>query len=180
MVLGSMDSGARGNSSSSASNLSALAPPFTVHRSNPKHNSSTFLHYTEPPYAAELVSQSWQSPHPSPPRPELNIDSTLTTSTRPVKDYQFLASTAISPPGARWSVLSPGAGNSKDAFSFAGEFKPYYTPYLSTVVGEELPLVVDNGPSYDMMPANGLGVSSLVDDTQSLSSFEYTQLWDDG
>ncbi|KAL0299765.1 UNVERIFIED_CONTAM: hypothetical protein Sradi_6636300 [Sesamum radiatum] len=90
--LGSIGSGAGGNSSASSSNLSALAPPFTVDRLNTQPNSNPLLHYPDPPYSVEPFSHAWQYARPSAPGPELVMDSTGIASMPLSDEYRFSAS----------------------------------------------------------------------------------------
>ncbi|XP_022890425.1 uncharacterized protein LOC111405663 [Olea europaea var. sylvestris] len=186
MGLGSLGSGVGGNSSSSTSNLSALAPPFTVERSNPKLNSIPTLHFSDSSYATAPDGQTWQYPLPSAPGPELNIDSTIVTSfpftyssRGPISPPSTDWSVPVSPPGSHWSALSTNAKTSPDAFSYAGEVKPYYSSYVSPIVGKASPSFVDYGPFYDLRPTAGPDLSPQVDYTQTLSGLEYTPQWDD-
>ncbi|KAL2556313.1 uncharacterized protein Fot_01052 [Forsythia ovata] len=172
MGLGSMGSGVGGNSSSSTSNLSALAPPFTVERSNPKLNSNQILHFTDSSYAAAPDGQTWKYPHPSPPRPE---DSTRIDSL----PFAYSNPTPITLPSTDWSALSPNAKTSAGVFSYAGEVKSYCPSYVSPMVGKDSPAVFDYGPFYDLKPGSGPDISSQIDYTQSLSGLEYAQRGDD-
>ncbi|KAL2540316.1 Uncharacterized protein Adt_01294 [Abeliophyllum distichum] len=175
MGLGSMGSGVGGNSSSSTSNLSALAPPFTVERSNPKLNSNPIVHFSDSSYATAPDGQTWKYPHPSAPRPEVNIDSTRIDSL----PFTYSNLTPITLPSTDWSALSPNAKTSAGAFSYAGEVKPYRSPYVSPMVGKDSPAVFDYGPIYDLKPGSGPDISSQIDYTQSLSGLEYAQRGDD-
>ncbi|KAI3457925.1 hypothetical protein Pfo_014588 [Paulownia fortunei] len=180
MGLGPMGSGAGGaNSSSSTSNLSALAPPFTVDRLNPKPNSNPLVNYSDSPYAVEPFSHAWQYARPSAPRPELVIDSTGITSVPLSDDYRFSASASISPSSTHWSVLSPVTKPSVSAFAYGGEVKPYYSPYVPPLVGDDSLFVEDGGPRYNVVPTSGLSVTSQIDYTQSLFDLEYGPRWVD-
>ncbi|CAI9767760.1 unnamed protein product [Fraxinus pennsylvanica] len=181
-----MGSGVGGNSSSSTSNLSALAPPFTVERSNPKFSSIPILCFSDSSYATAPNSQTWQYPHPSAPGPELNIDSKIMdhfpfahSSPTPISPPSIDWSVPISPPSTNWSALSSNAKTSTDVFSYAGEVKPYYSPYVSTMVGKDNPSVVEYEPFYDPRPTSGPDLSSQVDYVQSLSGLEYAPQWHD-
>ncbi|CAA2968195.1 Hypothetical predicted protein [Olea europaea subsp. europaea] len=184
--LGSMGSGVGGNSSSSTSNLSALAPPFTVERSNPKLSSIPILHFSDSSYTTAPDSQTWQYPHPPAPGPELNIDSTIMenfplvySSPGPICPPSIDWSVPISPPSTSWSALSTNAKTSTDVFSYAGEVKPYHSPYVSNMVGKDSPSVVEYGPFYDPRLTSAPDFSPQVDYVQSLSGLEYTPQWDD-
>ncbi|KAK6155458.1 hypothetical protein DH2020_009706 [Rehmannia glutinosa] len=177
MGFGPMGSGAGGNSSSSTSNLSALAPPFTVDRLNPKPNSSPSLHYSDPPYTAEPFSHGWQFTSPSAPIPESVFESTGITSVPLSDDYQYSASAAISPTSAHWSALSSVTKASASAFAYGGEVKPYYSPYVPPLVGEDSLLVGDEGSRYNVGPTSGPSVKSQTDYAPDLFDVDYENRW---
>ncbi|XP_011075880.1 uncharacterized protein LOC105160266 isoform X2 [Sesamum indicum] len=175
--LGSIGCGAGGNSSSSSSNLSALAPPFTVDRLNTQPNSNPLLHYPDPPYSVESFSHAWQYARPSAPGPELVVDSTGIASVPLSDEYRFSAS----PTSTHWSAISPGTRTPVSAFAYGGEVKPYYSsPYAPSLVGEDSLLVKDEGSHYNAVPTSGLSVTSQFDYTQSLFDLEYGHQWVDG
>ncbi|KAL9163001.1 hypothetical protein ABFS82_06G014100 [Erythranthe guttata] len=179
MGLGPMGSGAGGYSSSSTSNLSALAPPFTVDRFNPKPNSNPMLHYSDP-YAVDSFSHEWQYPIPSAPTPELAIDSTGLRSPPFCDDYQFSASATISPSTTpHWLTFAPNTEASNSAFAYGGDVKPYYSPYAPPLVGEDSLLVKDERAHYNVVPTSGLNVTSPIDYTQSLFDLECGPRWID-
>ncbi|PSS32932.1 Sickle tail protein [Actinidia chinensis var. chinensis] len=195
MGLGSF---VNGGSSSSSSNLSALAPPFTVDRSNPKPNSNPLANFTEPPYAVPFHSAfpNWQYSHPSASRPDLfynmesELDSIRTTGLPTANDYGYLGSLSVSSPSAHMPPLSPNVSSATDRFTFLQyssaipsncvEPKEYYPPLVPPVVDDAIPLVALNEPSYDLLSTSRvgpLGGTSQVDYTQSLSGLEYTPPW---
>ncbi|PSS04510.1 Secreted beta-glucosidase adg3 precursor [Actinidia chinensis var. chinensis] len=194
MGLGSF---ANGGSSSSSSNLSALAPPFTVDRFNPKPNSNPLANFTEPPYAVPFHSSfpNWQYSHPSASRPDLfyniesEFDSIRTTGLPTANDYGYLGSHSVSSSNAPMPSLSPNVSTAADRFTFLQyssaipnncvEPKEYYPP-LSPVVDDAIPLVTLNEPSYDLLSPSHVGPlcgTSQVDYTRSLSGLEYTPPW---
>ncbi|CDP16011.1 unnamed protein product [Coffea canephora] len=183
-------------SSSASSNLSALAPPFTVERFSlrpPTSNPSVQLSDSQP-YAAAHVT--WQYSNPSAPtcRPhvyqkcDLNLDSTRTTSVPTGNDYHFGYSVPQSnsdPQTTHWSTVNPCAKSSSSAtFSYDAKVNSYYSPYVSPVVDHDSPLLALTEPSYDTLPSSGLlsspNVPSQVDYTQSLSGLEYPPHWHTG
>ncbi|GFY84005.1 hypothetical protein Acr_03g0007790 [Actinidia rufa] len=197
MGLGSFVNGGS-SSSSSSSNLSALAPPFTVDRSNPKPNSNPQANFTEPPYAVPFHSSfpNWQYSHPSASRPDLfynmesELDSIRTTGLPTANDYGYLGSHSVSSPSAHMPPLSPNASSATDRFTFLQyssaipsncvEPKEYYPPLVPPVVDDAIPLVALNEPSYDLLSTSRVGPfggTSQVDYTQSLSGLEYTPPW---
>ncbi|KAH6811606.1 hypothetical protein C2S51_025368 [Perilla frutescens var. frutescens] len=166
MGLNSMGSGG-GNSSTS--NLSASAPPFTVDRLNPKPNSNPLLHYSDSPYVVEPFSHPSQYAHLSAPRPEPAIDSSEIISA-PVSDgYRFSASASVSPSSTQWPTHNSGYG---------GDAKPYYSPYVPPLLGEDRLLVEDEGSRYNVAPAPGLNGTSQHDYSRSLFDLEYPR-WAD-
>ncbi|KAK6155473.1 hypothetical protein DH2020_009721 [Rehmannia glutinosa] len=177
MGFGPMGSGTGGNSSSSTSNLSALAPPFTVDRLNPKPNSSPSLHYSDPPYTAEPFSHGWQFTSPSAPIPESVFESTGITSVPLSDDYRYSASATISPTSAHWSALSSVTKASSSAFAYGGEVKPYYSPYVPPLVGEDSLLVGDEGSHYNVGPTSGPSVKSQTDYAPDLFDVDYENRW---
>ncbi|KAL3524480.1 hypothetical protein ACH5RR_017314 [Cinchona calisaya] len=195
MGLGSLGCGGPSSSSSSSlsSNLSALAPPFSVDRFHSKPSSNPLLEFPDlQPYAAPF-GQSWQYSNPSAPRPdlyqksELDIDSTRITSVPLPNDYGFRYSVSHSndydPQTTPWSTLNPTTKSSAATFSYDGKVESYYPPYVSSVVNNNAPLVTLSEPSYDMLPSSGLvsaNTPSQVDYTQSLSGLEYTPQWHGG
>ncbi|KAL6509212.1 hypothetical protein OROGR_022522 [Orobanche gracilis] len=177
MSLGPMGSGAGGNSSSSTSNLSALAPPFTVDRLNPKPNSNPSLHYSDPLYMAEPYSQGWSYASPSAPIPKLAFESTGITNVPSSEDYR-----TISPPtSTHWSSLNSGTKASASAFAYGGsEVKHYYSPYVPPLVGGEDSLLVKDGEShYDVGPVLGPSLKSQIDYTLNLWDVNYGAPWVD-
>ncbi|KAA8540105.1 hypothetical protein F0562_026797 [Nyssa sinensis] len=195
MGLGSLGNG---GSSSSSSNLSALAPPFTVDRSNPRPNSNPLMHFTESPYAVSFNSSlhNWQYSHSSDSRPDFfsnpvtEGDYIQTTCLPSLSDYRYSGSQSIPSPSTHWPPLSPGVKNATGDFSFLQysadvatslvDSKPYYSPYVTPVVDDGTPLVAFNEPSNDLLCSSHvvpLEESSQVDYTQSLSGLEYTPQW---
>ncbi|KAL6508255.1 hypothetical protein OROHE_021797 [Orobanche hederae] len=176
MRLGPMGSGAGGNSSSSTSNLSALAPPFTVDRLNPKPNSNPNLHYSDPLYTAEPYSHGWPYASPSAPIPELAFESTGVNRVPSSDDYR-----TISPASTHWSPLNSGTKTSASAVAYGGtEVKHYYSPYVPPLVGGEDSLLVEDGESnYDVGPILGPSLKSQIDYTSILWDVNYEAPWVD-
>lgn len=158
--LSSMGCGG-GGGNSSTSNLSASAPPFTVDRLNPKPNSNPMMHYPDSSYGVEPFSHSSQYPHISAPRAEAAIDPSEMIGMPAPDDYRFSASASV---------------NS----GYGGDVKPYYSPYVPSLVGEDSLLAKDEGSCYSVEPTRGLSVTSQHDYTQSLFDLEYGSRWVDG
>ncbi|CAK9139036.1 unnamed protein product [Ilex paraguariensis] len=158
-----------GGSASSSSNLSALAPPFTVDRSNSKLNSNPIVHFTDSPYAAAF-DETWLYPHSTASRPDFvsNLDPEVDSPSLPLtNDYRYPGSQSINPQ-SHWSTLNPTPKTATDAFSYPVGAKPYY------------PLYVSPEPCYDPLLNSGgalMDVSPQVDYTRSLSPLECTPQW---
>ncbi|KAL7003754.1 hypothetical protein U1Q18_004900 [Sarracenia purpurea var. burkii] len=186
-----------GSSSSSSSSLSALAPPFTVDRSN-KPNSNPRVHITGSPYAVPFhyPFNNWQYSHSSSSRPDLfsNLDLELgsipTTGLPSISDYGYSSSHPVSSLSSHMPPLDPNANAGTDAFTFLQfssctpsvcvESKPYCPPLVSPVVDDAISLVALNEHSYDLLSnscVTALGETSQVDYTRSLSGLEYTPPW---
>ncbi|CAA0805983.1 Unknown protein [Striga hermonthica] len=163
-----MVNGAGGNSSSSTSNLSALAPPFTVHKPNAKPNSSANLHYHESPY-----SHGWEYSSPSAPvvlQPSGNSNVPLPDS------CQFSALTTVGPTVTHWSTFSSGnRGSLSSAFAYGGEVKPYYSPYVTPMVGEVSQLVEADGFRYNKGMKAGGNFESQIDYTRGMWDVDYDE-----
>lgn len=176
MGLGSLGNG---GSSSSFSNLSPLAPPFTVDRSNSKPNSNQLLNFSDSSYTGTVpFGQSWQYADPSAagynffPKHEIVTDSVPTTC-MPLPP-EFSPSDSVKPSSNLWSTSNPTANASTDAYSFGHE--GYYGPYVPSIVNNDHPSAAFNEPSLDVLPNSGnipVNASSQVDYTQSLSGLEY-------
>ncbi|XP_016445059.2 uncharacterized protein LOC107770282 [Nicotiana tabacum] len=172
MGLGSLGNG---GSSSSFSNLSPLAPPFTVDRSNSKPTSNPLLNSS--------FGQSWQyaAADPSPSgyiffsKHEIVTDSVPTTCLP-----EFSPSDSVIKPhnsNNLWSTSNPTANTSTDPYSSFG-CEGYYAPYVpNSVVSNDTPSASFNETSFDVLPNSGgnipVNVSSQVDYSQSLSGLEY-------
>ncbi|GER33442.1 cysteine-rich RLK (RECEPTOR-like protein kinase)8 [Striga asiatica] len=173
MGFGPMVSGAGGNSSSSTSNLSALAPPFTVHKSNAKPNSNANLHYHESPYTAEPYSHCWEYSSPSAPvvlEPSGNSNVPLPDS------CQFSATTTLGPTITHCSTFSSGnRGSLPSSFAYGGEVKPYYSPYVTPLVGEVSQLPEADGFRYNKGPKSGGSFEAQIDYTRGMWDVDYDE-----
>lgn len=171
MGFGSVGDGSGENSSSSISNLSALAPPFTVDRLNlnPILSSNPVLNYSELSYAVEPYSHTSQFASPSAPRHELDIHPTETTS-MPLNDYQISDSIYLGPSGVHWS---------DSAFVYGGGVKPYYSPSVPPMIGEGSTINEYDGQSSNAISPSGLSASSPFGYNQSLFDLEYGPRWAD-
>ncbi|XP_073314498.1 uncharacterized protein [Primulina huaijiensis] len=171
MGFGSVGEGSGENCSSSISNLSALAPPFTVDRLNlnPILSSNPVLNYSDLSYAVEPYSHTSQFASPSAPRHELDIHPTETTS-MPLNDYQISDSIYLRPSGVHWS---------DSAFVYGGGVKPYYSPSVPPMIGEGSTINGYDGQSSNAKSPSGLSVSSQFGYNQSLFDLEYGPRWAD-
>ncbi|CAA0838428.1 Unknown protein [Striga hermonthica] len=168
MGFSRMGSGAGANSSSSTSNLSALAPPFTVDRSNPKPNSNPNLPYHDSPYTAEPYSHGWEYSIPSAP---IVLESTGMPSVPLPDDHRFSAATTVSPTITHWSTFRPVDKASTSSFASCGDVKPYYSPYVPRMVGEESPLVEVDVSCYSKGP------TSQIHYTRGVWDVDYEAEW---
>ncbi|XP_073016399.1 uncharacterized protein [Primulina eburnea] len=141
MGLGRGGNGAGGNPSSSTSNLSASAPPFTVDRSNLNHNSNPLLHHPESSYGTEPFSDTWKYTNSSSHKPELDMHSTRTTSF-PLSDAM-----STSPSPTHWMPCSRDAKTLGNTLAYGGGVKSYYPSVVPPMVDESSPLVED-GSAY--------------------------------
>lgn len=171
MGFGSLGDGSGENSSSSISNLSALAPPFTVDRLNlnPILSSNPVLNYSELSYAVEPYSHTSQFASPSAPRHELDIHPTETRS-MPLNDYQISDSMFLGPSGVHWS---------DSAFVYGGGVKTYYSPSVLPMIGEGSTINEYDGQSSNAISPSGLTASSPFGYNQSLFDLEYGPRWAD-
>ncbi|KAL8538219.1 hypothetical protein ACS0TY_000261 [Phlomoides rotata] len=180
MGFGTLGNGAEGISSST-SNLSALAPPFTVDRLNPRPNSNAFSNYSDSTYAVESFNpHSWQYTPPSAPGPEIVIDSPGINSGSIYDSYRFSAPTSVNPSSTQWSVLNSGTQTTRSPFSFGVEvepFEPYYTPYVPALVGEDSLLIEDEGSRYNVVPTSGLSVTHSLFDLDLESGPQSADCW---
>ena len=174
MGLSSMGFGGGGNSSTS--NLSASAPPFTVDRLNPKPNSNPMLHYSD--YGIEPFPHSSQYLI----RAEAAINSSEMISVPAPDDYRFSASASVNAPS--WStsasVNAPSSQWSTHNSGYGSDVKPYYSSYVTPLVGEDRVLGEDGGSRYDVVPTRGMSVAPQHEYMRSLYDLEYTHRWVDG
>ena len=128
-----------GGSSSSSSNLSALAPPFTVDRPVSKPLSNPLVNFTESTYAAPFNSSLHNWVHPQSPvsrpdyfsNPNSAVDSVQATGVPPSNAYRYTVSQPVNSPVvhlpplshivsgiAHLPPLSPIVSAGTDVFSF--------------------------------------------------------------
>ncbi|XP_075496675.1 uncharacterized protein LOC142533702 isoform X2 [Primulina tabacum] len=171
MGFGSAGEGSGENCSSSISNLSALAPSFTVDRLNlnPILSLNPVLNYSELSYAVEPYSHTSQFASPSAPRHELDIHPTETTS-MPLNDYQISDSIYLGPSGIHWS---------DSAFVYGGGVKPYYSPSVPPMIGVGSTINEYDGQSSNAKSPSGFSASSQFGYNQSLFDLEYGPRWAD-
>lgn len=176
------------SSSPSSSNLSALAPPFTVDRSNSKPSTASLVQFPESSYATSF-GHIWQYANPPVSEPlayqksQLETDSTIITPVTSTNDYHFqycASSSSDNKQSNHWSTLNPCSETETDVFSFDPKLETYYPHYVSPVVDDATPLVPLNDSSFDVLPSSGLVSTSAsvpVDYTRSLSGLEYNPNW---
>ncbi|KAI3704820.1 hypothetical protein L1987_75049 [Smallanthus sonchifolius] len=134
--------------SSSLSNLSPLAPPFTVVRSNhnkPVVNSNLVSDFNDPPYSHSTAGQEF-----------------------------FGDSPAIDPAIDHWSTFTRISKRVDDSLFYNfDEAKPFHRPYASRVKNDDIPLVSFSETSSDLFSTSGLVYSGETDYTRNLSGLEY-------
>ncbi|KAF3432725.1 hypothetical protein FNV43_RR23827 [Rhamnella rubrinervis] len=185
-----MGFGAHGNggsySTSSSSNLSALAPPFTVDRSVPKPVSSPLVDLTEPPYAAPLNS----SPHNWVPNLSPSQMPKFLTNLPCVDGYKFERPRTIESSNTHLPPLNTVAPSAANAFSLGQcsdsvgtsfvEAKPYYPSYLSPAMHNDSPMVIPDQTTYDWSSTSNVATldgSFHNDFTQRPSGSKYSSQW---
>ncbi|GMH18427.1 hypothetical protein Nepgr_020268 [Nepenthes gracilis] len=191
MALGSCRVGG-----SSSSNLSALAPPFTVHKPFSKPNSSNPpLNFSEFPHVASFNPsiQIRQHPFCSTSGPNFTeAEPVLATSGLPSASvYGYVDSLANNSTGTQFPSLNQAPVAAFDPFSYdqytSGmgmhttfpESTPYYSPYQVHQNGYSL--AGCDKPGYDFLSNPGCaaqtGGLSQVDYSGSVSHLEYTPPW---
>lgn len=185
-----MGFGAYGNggsySTSSSSNLSPLAPPFTVDRSVPKPVSSPLVDLTEPPYAAPLNSSS----HNWVPNLSPSQVPNFLTNLPCVDGYKFERPRTIESSNTHLSPLNTVASSAANAFSLGPcsdsvgtgfvEAKPYYPSYLSPAMHNDSPIVIPDQTTYDWSSTSNVATldgSFHNDYTQRPSGSKYSSQW---
>lgn len=147
---------------SSASNLSPLAPPFTVDRTNPKFDLKPISNFSETnTYGVPFSSlHNWQYPHSSASGPEYH------------SNYE---SEPINPPSVHWAPPNTNTTDpTNNPFSYSGDPKQYYPTYQ--VVDDNVSSVGLNEANYELLSSSGLVPvvgSSQVDYSQGLSSLGF-------
>ncbi|XP_037496651.1 uncharacterized protein LOC105640811 isoform X2 [Jatropha curcas] len=175
MMMGQGYYGYGGASSPSSSNLSALAPPFTVDRSVPKSGSNPLVDLTEPTYAVTFNSSlhNWVGAHPPSSRLDyFSISNSEFDSVPSSNAYGYSSSTAHVPP------LNPCV--SVSASTNLLEVKPYYPSYVSPAIGSDGSLGVSHHSGYDLLSTTHVATpngSSNDDYIQSLSGMEHLAQW---
>ncbi|KAG9134346.1 hypothetical protein Leryth_016234 [Lithospermum erythrorhizon] len=165
MSLGS-SGGIGGPSSSSSSNLSASAPPFTIDRFSSNPNSNSLVHYAD----ATPFAHTWPySPIPSAPQPEVEPDSTLKTSVPVSSGFGYVSNAS----STRWPAINPGDTSSNSSF-YVPETRPYQPPFVSHVIPEDSSSLTLGQPVYD---PSSVHVSSQVDHNAQMSGVGYMPQW---
>lgn len=163
MGLGSLGNGVMGGgggTSSSFSNLSPLAPPFTVDRSNSKPGSTQLLNFSDSAYTGSVpFGQSWTQ--------YAAASGSLSPDFTPSDSVKHTSNNL-------WSTSNPTVNTSSEAYSFGGE--GYYAPYVPSVVSDDHHSSAFSEAAINVLPNSenmAVNVSSQVDYTQSLSGLEY-------
>ncbi|KAM3319672.1 hypothetical protein P3S67_006872 [Capsicum chacoense] len=163
MGLGSLGNGVMGGgggTSSSFSNLSPLAPPFTVDRSNSKPGSTQLLNFSDSAYTGSVpFGQSWTQ--------YAAASGSLSPDFTPSDSVKHTSNNL-------WSTSNPTVNTSSEAYSFGGE--GYYAPYMPSVVSDDHRSSAFSEAAVNVLPNSenmAVNVSSQVDYTQSLSGLEY-------
>ncbi|KAF2299551.1 hypothetical protein GH714_032513 [Hevea brasiliensis] len=183
MMMGHGSCGYGGGSSPSPSNLSALAPPFTVDRSVPKPGSNPLVDLTEPAYAVTFNPslQNWLGPHPPNSRPDyFSITNPEFDSVPSSNAYRFSSSNAHVPAfdasvSASTDTILYGQGSTSLL-----EAKPYYPSYVSPTICSDGPLGLSHHSGYDLLTTSHVATSngsSHDDYTQNLSGLEHVAQW---
>ncbi|XP_058010080.1 uncharacterized protein LOC110656432 isoform X3 [Hevea brasiliensis] len=183
MMMGHGSCGYGGGSSPSPSNLSALAPPFTVDRSVPKPGSNPLVDLTEPAYAVTFNPslQNWLGPHPPNSRPDyFSISNPEFDSVPSSNAYRFSSSNAHVPAfdasvSASTDTILYGQGSTSLL-----EAKPYYPSYVSPTICSDGPLGLSHHSGYDLLTTSHVATSngsSHDDYTQNLSGLEHVAQW---
>ncbi|XP_019054744.1 PREDICTED: uncharacterized protein LOC104605916 isoform X2 [Nelumbo nucifera] len=193
-----MGVGSLGTGGSSSSNLSPLAPPFTIDRSATKSKTNTLVHFTEEPYPYPYnkpSSDNWLHLHPpssvpdsfSSPIPE--PDTIHTTG-----NYGYFGGQSMSSFGIHGPSLRPSAATSSSsttgAFAYGQhsetarsgflEAKPYYPQYPVAALPDDVSSVVFTESGSDVLPSSSvapLSGSSKTDYAQTLSGLGYSTEW---
>ncbi|KAL1822335.1 hypothetical protein ACET3Z_009113 [Daucus carota] len=170
-----------GGLSSAASNLSPLAPPFTVDRANPKFDLNPIGNFSEPNAFGVPFSSfhNWQYPRSSASGPEYYSNYESEIGSLHTADYSYLGSEPINPPTAHWAPPNPNTTDpTNNPFSYSGAPKQYYPPYQ--VLDNNVSSVGHGEANYELLSSSGLVPvvgSSQVDYTQGLSSLEFAPPW---
>ncbi|GAB4858628.1 hypothetical protein Ancab_010101 [Ancistrocladus abbreviatus] len=188
MALGSY----KGGGSSSLSNLSASAPPFTVDKPFPVPNSNPSLNLTDVPSVAQLETPAPIWYHPFSPNSGPNSIETrpVATSCVPSSSIYGYPDSQLNNSTNNFSRQNPTAGTAFDPFSYGGyssgiattfaDPKPYYAPYMSPPRHNDCGLLGTDGASYDLLSNSGATqptVPAQVDYTESMAGFEYAPSW---
>ncbi|KAL8127667.1 uncharacterized protein LOC141721522 [Apium graveolens] len=170
-----------GGLSSAASNLSPLAPPFTVDRSNTKFDSNLISNFSENNYGVPFSSSlhDWQYPQPSASAPEYYSNYESEIGSLHTTEYSYPGSGPINPPNVHWAPPNPNTTDPKsNPFSYSGAPKQYYPTYQ--VVDDSVSSVGLSEANYELLSSSGIvpvAGSSQVDYSQGLSSLEFAPPW---
>ena len=180
-----------GVSSSSSSNLSALAPPFTVDRSVSKPILNPLVDLSDSPYGVSLNSSlhNWLPSHYPNSRTGFFSDQSSEFDPLPSSDgFRYPGFEDIKSPNTQFPPGNPIAPAPADAFLYGQcsdgversllEANTYYPTYVPPATQDPSPSVDPDGTSYDWFSSShvpALDGSSHNDYAQSSS--DYTALW---
>lgn len=136
------------SSFSSASHLSATAPPFTIDRSNSKPFSTQTLQFPDIPYDGGF-GHPWNFP------------------ALPLQSDNYQASDIVV--DSHWSTSNLNAKSSSHSGLYKSEAEHYCNTYVSLAADNGTPSVAVSSSSYDLSSTKGFSsvdVSSIVDYTQ--------------
>ncbi|XP_038708885.1 uncharacterized protein LOC120003837 isoform X2 [Tripterygium wilfordii] len=182
MGLGSYDGG--GFPPSSSSNLSALAPSFTVDQFLPKLTSTPLLDLTQPPYTAPVYPSvhDWMASQHTPySRPDLFTNpSSAFDSTPSSYPYTYPGSQVYDTFSAYANSLYPASSNAllfDQGSTISIEAKPHYPSYGSPEIHNYSPSVSHHLHSYDLLSASPVGNMDRHDHyAQSLPKTKFMQV----
>lgn len=186
-MMGYGSYGHGGFSSSSSSNLSALAPPFTV---SPKPNSSPLVDLTEPSYGVPLNSSlhNWLPSHY--PNSGPGFFSNHNSEFNPMASsnaFSYPGLQAIEPPNTHLPPANPIASASADAFlggqcsggvaTSLVEDKRYYPTYAPPAIQDHGPLVAPDETSYDSFSSSRAATFDGSSNNDYIPGLGYTADW---
>ncbi|XP_065861462.1 uncharacterized protein [Euphorbia lathyris] len=183
MMMGHGSNGYGGSSPSSSSNLSALAPPFTVDRSIPKSGSNSLVDLTETTYGLTFnhLLHNWLGPQPPNSRPDCFSSTKMEFDSVPSSNaYRYSSSIEhVSPLNPLVSASTDTDLYGQNSYNLL-EAKPYYPSYVSNAIGNCSPLDIPRNSGYDLLSTSKVPTTnnSVHEDyTQSFSGLEHSAHW---